>query len=204
MLLHTVEELIEITENETAQQRRMFSSLRSESARINNALISLLGLYRLGQNQLPVKKLSVHVLDFLEDQIAANQLLFDLNDLGIQLNCDESLHAKFDAALIAGVVNNVLVNCAKYAKKQVTLQAKKDTQNFIIEIIDDGIGYPKNLLQQISDHSNSIDFQSGSTKLGLFFAKEIVALHSTSDRDGFIELENPPAGGGLFRLTIPQ
>ena len=104
MLLQTLEELMADLELKDENQRRQFAILRGESARINSALISLLGVYRLREEQLPVKIEDVYVGDFLEDQVALNELLFDINGLEVTVDCDPDLVAYFDSSLIWGPI----------------------------------------------------------------------------------------------------
>ncbi len=99
MLLNTLDDVIETTPIATAVQRQQFATLRGEAARINNALIYLLGLYRLQEHQLPLQIKEVQVTDFLEEQIDANELLFSIRQLTVRCECDDQLTAYFDPAL---------------------------------------------------------------------------------------------------------
>jgi signal transduction histidine kinase len=203
MLLSTLETVMQSISIESDQQRGQFTTLRSEAGRINNALIYLLGLYRLQQDQLPVQIQEVYVADFLDEQIATNQLLFDIRGLRVELQCDETLSAYFDPALIAGVMNNVLVNAAHYAHRVIEVKAARDGAELVIEVRDDGPGFPQKILQSVHNHAGGIDFNSGSTSLGLYFSSEVARLHRRGDHRGSIVLDNPEDGGSCFRLQLP-
>lgn len=201
MLLETLGEVIADADLTEPGERRRFAILQGESTRINNTLIALLGLYRLGQGQIKARSEQVFVRDFLEEQIASQQLLLDMRGLIATLHCDPEMDAWFDARLIEGVVSNILVNAAKYARKTITINASKPAGTLLIEICDDGPGYPAPLLQGAV--SQSIDFSSGSTSLGLYFAESIAQLHGKAAQRGRIELANNSDGGGRFRLYLP-
>lgn len=204
MLLHTVDEVIEGTPAASAMQRQQFATLRGEAARINNALIYLLGLYRLQQHQLPLRIQEIFVADFLDEQIAANDLLFSVRQLDVRCECDDALSADFDPTLIAGVIGNVVVNAARYAQTLIVLTAKRnDSGELLIEISDDGPGFPQKMLDSGHNHERGIDFHSGSTNLGLYFAAEVAHLHRRGERHGRIELSNLQPHGSRFRLTLP-
>lgn len=203
MLLQTLEEVIRSTPNQSDTLRRQFGVLQGEAARINNDLLYFLGLYRLQQNQLPLQIQPVYVAEFLQEQMLNNALLFEIRDLELTLDCDDALTAWFDPALIAGVVNNVLVNAARYAGRTVALHARSERGGLLIEISDDGGGFPEKMLQQGGNRDRGIDFGSGSTNLGLHFAAEVAAMHRRGDCAGRIELSNRPEGGGCFRLWLP-
>lgn len=203
MLLNTLDDVIETTAISSDTQRHQFAILRSEAARINNALIYLLGLYRLQRNQLPLQIQEVFVADFIDEQVAGNELLFTIRELTVECNCDDRLTGYFDPALIAGVIGNVLVNAAHYAKKSIYIDAiASDNGGIVIEIRDDGPGFPEKMLLSNHNAQRGIDFNSGSTNLGLFFAAEVAHLHRRGEQHGSIALSNLPQGG-CFRLKLP-
>jgi len=203
MLLSTLETVMAETPPRDEPQRRQFATLQGEAARINNALISLLGLYRLQHDQLPVRVQQVFVADFLDEQIGANQLLFDTRGLRVELDCDADVDAYFDPALVAGVVNNVLVNAAHYARGRIVVRARRERGELLLEISDDGAGFPEKMLRSPQDPERGIDFASGSTNLGLYFAGAIARLHRRDEHCGRIEISNIAGDGGCFRLWLP-
>lgn len=205
MLLNTLDNVIEETPISSDAQRQQFSTLRSEAARINHSLIYLLGLYRLQRHELPLQIQEVYVGDFLDEQIAANELLFSIRQITVQCDCDESLTGYFDPTLIAGVIGNVLVNAARYAKQTIRVSAVAGKNGGVtLEVGDDGPGFPEKMLGSNYQHrENGISFDSGSTNLGLFFAAEVAYLHRRGDVHGAIALNNVSPHGSLFTLTLP-
>ena len=132
------------------------SEYDGEASRINNALIYLLGLYRLQNEQLSLNLQEVFIADFLEEQVESQKLLFDVNSINIVVDCDEDMTGYFDENLIAGVINNILVNCAKYTKDTITLQATQQDQYLTISIIDNGGGYPQQIIDHISNEVSTV------------------------------------------------
>lgn len=211
MLLNTLDSVIEETPITSDAQRSQFATLKGEAARINNSLIDLLGLYRLQEKQLPLRIQEVFVADFLEEQVAANELLFSIRQLDVTCDCSDDLRAYFDPALIAGVLSNVLVNASRYASHSIRVLATPHEKNGVaIAISDDGPGFPDKMLQaygseptRFDNTDRGIDFHSGSTSLGLYFAAEVAHLHRRGDRHGSIILTNLQPLGSCFRLTLP-
>lgn len=202
MLLDTVDQVVQETPISSDSQRRHFATLQGEAARINNDLLYLLGIYRLEQGQLPLNIREVFVADFFEELKAQNQLLFDIRQLQCEIDCDVDARAYFDPGLISGVINNVLVNAARYAKQRIRLHARTE-RGLTIEIEDDGAGFPQAMLDNVSNTQRSIDFNSGSSSLGLYFADRVAQLHRRDEQCGRIALRNLPAGGGCFTLWLP-
>lgn len=203
MLLTSLDEVIDLSATETPEQRKRYSILRGEASRINNALIYLLGIYRIQNNQLSLSLDEVYIADFLEEQVASQQLLLEVNGVEAEIDCDPNLVGYFDENLVAGIISNIVVNCAKYTEDHIRLQAGKVGSLLEIAIIDNGRGYPQKIIDHISNDERGIDFNSGSTNLGLFFAQQIAALHHNKGQIGHIELANLEQGGGCFKLFIP-
>lgn len=204
MLLNTLDSVIEATPIHSDAQRHQFSTLRGEASRINNSLISLLGLYRLQSHELPLQIQEIYVADFLDEQIAANELLFSIRQISVRRDCDEALTAYFDPTLIAGVIGNVLVNATHYARQSIRVSASAgDKGSVVIEISDDGPGFPESMLESKDHTQRGIDFNSGSTSLGLFFAAEVANLHRRGEQHGTIDLSNLAPNGSCFKLTLP-
>lgn len=203
MLLTSLDEMINSTTEEQTGQRHSYGILRGEASRINNALVYLLGIYRLQNNQLALNLAEVFVADFLEEQVESQQLLLDINNIKATISCDENLVGFFDENLIAGVINNILVNCAKYTKDEINLSATQQGEYLQISITDNGSGYPQQIIDNLDNTNRSINFNNGSTSLGLFFSQQISAIHHCKDRVGSIELSNLDNGGGCFILNLP-
>lgn len=203
MLLSTLEDLVLEYPPETEDHRKRYGMLEGEAFRIKNDLTYLLGLYRLENHQLAVEIDEVFVLEFLQCQLAANEILFTMRNLQVSIDCDDSLAAYFDEELLAGVVNNVLVNAARYANESILIKAAKEGKYLCIDVIDDGEGFPLNMIKSQQGFVKGISFRTGSTNLGLHFAAKIAALHKRGDVEGYIELQNEDAGGGRFRIYLP-
>ncbi len=203
MLINSLDEMIVDDDNQSEQQRQRHSILRGEASRINNSLIYLLGLYRIQNRQLTINLGEVFVADFLEEQIASQQLLLDVNGVEAQIDCDEDLVGFFDEQLVAGIISNILVNGAKYTSDRLSLSAEHRDGFLEITITDNGSGYPRKILDSLDHRERGLDFDSGSTNLGLFFASEIAALHECKGRRGDIALSNLDSGGGCFKLFLP-
>jgi signal transduction histidine kinase len=205
MLLMSLDELTTDMVDMNDVQRRQFAILQGEASRIRNDLVYLLGLYRMQENDLGVSVDEVFVDDFIDQQIAQNELLFNMRNIHVTVQCEKGLTGFFDEELVAGILNNVLVNAARYTRNQIDVAAYADAGWLCIDITDDGAGFPQDMIEQSRDLSGTIDFKTGSTNLGLLFAGKIAALHKANDgRTGSIQISNKSVNGqGCFRLRLP-
>jgi len=176
-----------------------------EFARLNGMLVQMLGLYKLGINQLPLRPEYQEVEDFIAAQLARHHEV--LGSRGITASCEvESfdLMGFFDADLLGSVVANVVANSIRYARSALLISAREEDGELLLSINDDGAGYPAVMIERQGDYVLGLDQSSGSTGLGLYFAARIAELHERQGRRGRIELRNGgPLGGGEFRIYLP-
>lgn len=203
MLLSSLEEVIEHSSTESEEQHERFSILQYEAARINTELVQLLSLYRFQHQTHGLKVDENFVYDTIEDQIARNDMLFKMHNIELIIDCDDDLVWYYDCDLIGSVIHNVLVNGARYASAKISIKAKVVDNQLVLDICDDGKGFPTRMIDAASLDSDA-HRDGNSTQLGLFFAAKIAHLHQQKEQQGFIQLFNGgDLGGGVFRISIP-
>ncbi|MCY1437738.1 phosphate regulon sensor kinase PhoR [compost metagenome] len=179
--------------------------MEHEFRHLNGMLVQLLGLYKLGVNQLPMCPDYHELDDFIEAQLAAQQNLLQHRDILASWRIETaSPLGFFDRELVGSVVANILNNAIRYAGHTLLISVSDEGEQLVLSINDDGPGFPARMLERQQEYVQGIDGQSGSTGLGLYFAARIAALHERNGVKGRIEIANGGAlGGGLFRLYLP-
>ena len=180
-------------------------AIEYEFAHLNGMLVQLLGLYKLGVNQLPLRPDYHELDDFIEAQLACHQDV--LNSHGIVASYElEGVNVLgfFDRELIGSVVANIIINAIRYARHAVLISAHEEGGQLVLTINDDGPGYPAQMIERQSDYVQGINQSSGSTGLGLYFAAHIAKRHERNGVHGHIELANGgKLGGGQFIIYLP-
>jgi signal transduction histidine kinase len=176
-----------------------------EFAHLNGMMVQLLGLYKLGVNQLPVRPDYHELDDFIGAQLAGHQEVLDSRGISATCEVDEFCPLGFfDRELIGSVVANILINAIRYARQAIQVTVLEEQGQLVLSINDDGPGYRAEMIERQSDYVQGINPVSGSTGLGLYFAACIAERHQRNGVHGRIELANGGAlGGGLFRLYLP-
>lgn len=175
-----------------------------EVKRVNSNLIHLLAVYKLGKDLYPFDPQYHVVGDFLEEVVSQAQPLIASSKVSLEVECEDGLVWHFDDDLVSGVVNHALNNAVHYTRSKVKLIARQQGKQLEIRIEDDGRGYPPSMLIDGSLGRTSIDFASGSTGLGLYFAEKVAQLHRNRGQSGCIKLENGGTyDGGCFVLQLP-
>lgn len=176
-----------------------------EFANLNGMLVQLLGLYKLGVNQLPLRPDYHELDDFIGAQLAHQQEVLDSRGITASVEVDDlSPLGFFDRELIGSVVANIIVNAIRFARGNILVTLGDDQGQLKISINDDGPGYPAHMIEHQTDYVLGINQGSGSTGLGLYFASHIARLHARNGVHGRIEIANGGAlGGGLFSIYLP-
>tara|TARA_R110001599_G_scaffold11253_5_gene53828 strand:- start:4245 stop:4934 length:690 start_codon:yes stop_codon:yes gene_type:complete len=204
MLLHSVDQMCEELPDDWKQKNNT-TVVKYEAERVNSYLIQLLGLYRL-QNQMLTLHIDEYFLsDLLEEQVAHYEPMLTDKNIRLSISTDDDFAWYFDREIVISVLNNALNNASRYTESAIEIVASKEGDYLLIEIHDDGKGYPKLLLDsQPGEILNNINFQTGSTSLGIYFAEMVTRLHTQKERQGSIKLSNGGRlGGGVFSIYLP-
>lgn len=204
MLMHSVDTLCDEMPEHLNNQSTI-STVQYEAERVNSYLVQLLGLYRLENQKLSIHIDEHYVSDLLDEQVAHYQQMLNNKNIELSVDCEEDLSWFFDREIIVGVLNNTLNNASRYTQKAIKLIAKTVNNKLVIEVHDDGQGYPKEMLDaDPGDIMKNINFKTGSTSLGLYFAANVAQLHKQGNEQGNIKLSNGgELGGGVFSIYLP-
>jgi len=176
-----------------------------EFAHLNGMLVQLLGLYKLGVNQLPLRPDYHELDDFIGAQVALHQEVLDSRGIVARCSVDDlGPPGFFDRELVGSVVANVMINAIRFARQHVLVTAGQVGERMVIRVNDDGPGFPAHMIEHQTDYVLGINQSSGSTGLGLYFAANIARQHQRKGVPGHIEIANGgELGGGLFSIYLP-
>jgi K+-sensing histidine kinase KdpD len=207
VLFNNLETIIAHCREQNCAGHAEFYTLQYEIQRLNSSLIRLLSLYKAEKSQLAVNIDYHSIGDLLEDTAAAHEILLGSRGIRITTRCPDGLYWAFDRQLVGGVLDNVINNAFRYAQAGVTLAASVSNGYLALQVEDDGRGYPAAMLINEDGRpglQTNVDFQTGSTGLGLYFALMVAGLHVHQEKKGFISICNgKEPGGGVFSMYLP-
>jgi signal transduction histidine kinase len=164
-------------------------------------LSEMLLLSRANSDQLCVNADTVNPADFLEILAAEYAELFPNIVIDVDVGQAPAC-AFFDDALIRTALASALHNACRCARSHVRLAAFEQQKMLVLEVSDDGPGFPAYVLE--SGGKLPVSVSGNGTGLGLYLANKIAELHQLKDRHGCIELSNDESGtGGRFRMILP-
>jgi two-component system, OmpR family, sensor histidine kinase SenX3 len=207
LLFNNLEDIIDNCREQKCPSHVEFYKLQYEIKRLNHSLIRLLSLYKAEKSQLAIN-IDYHSLrDILEDASVQHESLLNARGITIETDCDPALFWALDRNLIAGVLDNVINNSFRYTKEKVKISSFVENGYLVMRIEDDGAGYPPSMLfneKNNPEFKKGIDFQTGSTGLGIYFSVMVSAMHKNNEKSGFISIANGGTlNGGVFSIYIP-
>ena len=137
----------------------------------------------------------------------ADQMALLAEDKQIQVTCAGStgIWVEGDRARLKQVVVNLLDNAIKYTPRggAVSLSVEAENGKAILEVADNGIGIPADLLPRVFERFFRVDKarsrERGGAGLGLSIVKSICAAHH-----GQVEVSSEPGRGSRFRVELPR
>ena len=201
-VLHDVKN--QLAELSSRLRRRGDAPVEMEIAlNASRRLSEMLLMDRDDHDRLWVNADSVNPGDFLEILASEYQELFPQLDIVVASE-QAPAFAFFDAALISMALGNALHNACRHAKARVRLEALSQGSMLVLQVCDDGPGFPESVLSSCGALPSAVN-RTG-TGLGLYLANRIAAMHKLDAQHGHIELSNAGNGqssGGLFRMILP-
>jgi len=193
-----------IKDNQTklsdSNRNELYSEIEIASNRLNRQVENLLSMSRLEAGFIQPKK----------DWCDLNELVFttikdnkdEANNHKIEFNPNENLPLfKLDSGLTEQILYNLIHNAIQHTPENSTIKIEvgNNETNCIIEISDNGKGFPQNEINLVFDKFYRLNNTStGGTGLGLSIVKGF-----TEAMSGQVRLENLPQDGAKFTIEIP-
>lgn len=188
------------SENSTNIQAALCTEIFMASLRLNRLIENLLNISRLESGHISVR------LDWCDINDLFNKVTEDLKDelkpfsLKITISDDMPL-VKIDFGLMEQALYNLLFNATQYAPGASDIELNANFQNgdMIIEVADQGPGFPETELKNVFKKFFRVDgSKTGGLGLGLSIVKGFVEAHR-----GTITVENRFDRGAKFTIRIP-
>ena len=178
------------------------NAIKSESYDMQQLVEKLLFLARSDKNTQKLYKEEFYINELVDEIIKETKLIDDHHEISTNINEKFSIYA--DKKLLKQALRIFIDNSIKYTQSGgiILLNSYVEKKNLMLEIIDTGIGIPKNDLPYIFNRFYRCDKsrakESGGTGLGLSIAKWIIGKHN-----GSIIVESIPDVGTKIRIGIP-
>lgn len=181
---------------------RAWSRIESEGHRMGSLVEDLLTLTRLG-NAKPLHLAEVDVARIARDAAEDHKVIDP--ERPVSVTGPQSLIIEADEERVHQVITNLLSNVRIHTPPwtQVEIDVADRDEVVVIEVADNGVGFPEASLERVFDRFYRADpsrsRRSGGSGLGLAIVEAIVAAHG-----GKVEASNVEDGGAMVTITLPR
>ena len=202
--LTAIKGYLETFEEENSETQKSFIQIiRRNVDRISNLVSDLLLISRLEAPEPRFSREKVDLPSIAGDVMKLIERLSQDKDIELKMDIPAGIAINGDPFLLEQLLINLLDNAVKYTEQgEVTLRARQAGERVTIQVMDTGMGIPKENLSRIFERFYRVDKarsrQLGGTGLGLSIVKHIVQLH-----DGEIGIESHPGRGTVFTIHLP-
>ncbi len=202
-ILSTFEYLkIKETDPESAQ---MIQSAERQAQIMKRLLDDMLDVARVTQKTFKLKKRTTVLQEAVKYSVQAVEPFMKTQQHTFTASLpNEKLWLDADPARITQIFTNVLYNAAKYTKPggKIELRAKREGEEAVVSVKDNGAGIPADMLEQIFEPFVSVNpLAEVGTGLGvgLSLTRRLLEMH-----DGTIEAKSRGLGtGSTFTVRLP-
>ncbi len=201
-----VETLQEGAITEPKEAERFLGIIARHSDRLNAIVEDLLTLSSLeeGSEQRKITFENKHVMPVLASVIELSSVKAEEKNITIDLDCDKTIHARINAALLEQAILNLVDNAIKYSETggRIQIQVRKENGMVAVSVRDNGCGIEKKYQERIFERFYVVDKSRsrklGGTGLGLAIVKHIAVVHG-----GYVTVDSSPGNGSTFTIYLP-
>jgi signal transduction histidine kinase len=169
---------------------------------MSRLLNGLLDISKLEVGAIRPELVDIPVAQLFEELDAEYRSLATSKGLRLDIEpCECSVRS--DAALLGQILRNLVSNAIKYTREGgVCVRCVKDTESMRIEVLDTGVGIPRDHLPYIYDEFYQVGVPANSTKdgygLGLSIVQRLVRLLALR-----LNVQSEVGKGTSFALELP-
>ena len=182
---------------------RSLNIVQSETEHLERLVSDLLDLSRVQWGELDLQYTSFYLADVLTERVRLAQVSAEQHAIYLDIQTQDS-RIVADQLRIGQVFGNILDNAIKFSPpgKQVKVKLQEQDDEYLISVIDQGIGVSPESFDHIFERfyriRNFASRQYSGIGMGLFVAKAIVEAHG-----GHINFSSNQGGGSTFYFTLP-
>jgi heavy metal sensor kinase len=185
--------------------RERVGSVLEEVARLEHLVSGLLVLSRFDAGETQRECAELDLAELARSTAEQMRLMAEDRGIAIELSALHRAAIRGDRSRIKQIIVNLLDNAIRFtpAKGSVILRTSEDDTYALLEVIDTGVGIPKDSLPLVFDRFYRADEarsrDDGGAGLGLSIVKSICSMHGAD-----IEVSSQLGEGSCFRVRFPR
>ena len=183
---------------------RSLNIVQSETEHLERLVSDLLDLSRVQWGELDLQYSSFYLADVLNERVRLASVSAEQYAINLDIQTQDS-RIVADQLRVGQVFGNVLDNAIKFSPpgKQVIVKLQEQDDEYLITVIDQGIGVSPESFDHIFERfyriRNLANRQYTGIGMGLYVAKAIIEAHG-----GSIGFSSNQDGGSTFYFTLPR
>ncbi len=184
-------------------RRQLYKDIYEDTMWLINLVENLLSITRLVEGRLNLNLTEDLLEDVIEEALKHVSKKKTEHIITVD-NQEEFLLTRMDSRLIVQVIINIVNNAIDYTKKgsHITISVKKEGDNALVSVADDGPGIPDEVKPKVFDMfysgENKIADSHRNCGIGLSLCKSIINAHG-----GEITVSDNLPCGTIFAFTLP-
>ncbi|TFZ41320.1 cell wall metabolism sensor histidine kinase WalK [Soehngenia longivitae] len=197
-------ETLMIDDVDEAYKKKFLTVIDEECDRMSRLVSDLLQLSNIDYKKTKWNKEKLYINEIIEDIISKLKIMANEKNISMTFNSDKNYYTYADKDGLIQVFQNIIINSIKYTENNgyVKVNMTKEDPYVVVEIIDNGIGIPKEDIDRVFDRFYRVEKgrsrDLGGTGLGLSIAKEIIEAF-----DGKIQIESENLTGTIVKIKLP-
>lgn len=190
---------------DTTLVQEYLQMISTENARLSRLIEDFLTFSRMERNKTKYDRSVIRPIEFVNAALDVLGERLQAPGCHFELAMAPELPAIIgDRDALVTVLVNLLDNALKYSgeEKQITLSSIASNGNLILEVQDNGIGFPRSAAKKIFDRfyqvDQSLSRRAGGCGLGLSIVKFIIEAHH-----GSVTAKSQPGKGSTFTVQLP-
>jgi PAS domain S-box-containing protein len=199
--------VMRLAEDDPATVAEVREMMQRQLGHMVRLVDDLLDVSRISRNKMELRRARVLLADAISSAVETARPAVEAagHDMTVDLP-PEPIHLDADLTRLAQVFGNLLTNSAKYTPRggHITLTARRQGDEVVVSVRDNGIGIPAESLRSIFDMfsqvDRSIERSTGGLGIGLALVKGLVEMHG-----GTVTAESAGLGKGstfIVRLHV--
>lgn len=166
----------------------------------------LLDVAKLDLKRIQIHKQRANVVTIVQQVIKGYKPHIVEHNLTVKLKAPPELYAMVDRTYFKGVIDNLFDNAMRYSRDNtriiIRITADEQSNTFVVTVRDQGFGIKKRevpkLFMKFSRLNNEFSAKSEGSGLGLYWVKQVMALHG-----GSISVISKEGRGSKFIVRAP-
>lgn len=196
--------LYEVVKSEVTDEvaLKYFDLYNNSLTRINQKVVDLLSLSKV--KDWKMTRVEIGFEEIIADCIASFSYIPIFNKVNFVVDLDDSLSIQSDHSLISTIIQNLIENSIKYARKDsvepfVKVIVKQSAEDYFCIIVEDnGIGIDSKYQDKVFDMFYRANDEGQGSGLGMYILKSAV-----DKLEGEVELKSILGEGTKFVVLLP-